>query len=31
MKFGLHGINVGGYGTSEVLTEAAQATEGAGF
>jgi probable F420-dependent oxidoreductase len=31
MKFGVHGINIGGYGASEVMTEVAQAAEEAGF
>src|SRR6266700_5603442 len=31
MKFGVHGINIGHYGTGEVMAEVAQAMEGAGF
>src|SRR5579884_3132934 len=31
MKFGLHGINFGSYSAGEVMTEVAQAAEGAGF
>jgi probable F420-dependent oxidoreductase len=31
MKFGLHGINIGCYGTGELMAEVAQTMEGAGF
>lgn len=31
MKFGVHGINIGHYGTNEVMAEVARAMEGAGF
>jgi probable F420-dependent oxidoreductase len=31
MKFGVHGINIGHYGTGKVMADVAQAMEGAGF